>query len=213
VPDPGPDNDDGFVNWGLPGATSPLDRGAGPMEWLYLCNRLDDDRDGVADEGWNGLDDDLDGFIDEADEWEVERWRNIPVTGLMASPYQIQRRPTAEDVRSGGDVANRKLVPSPVVIDGLKSILPVNPLTGSVDIVFDELGGASSPSIYARPAQLPMGVTKLLFWCVARADVLAEPNPDADAKAVSLDLRTGAIKTTDGDPMDVAGTLVKEEGR
>lgn len=210
---PGPDNPDGFVNWGWPGQiASPLDRGAGPMEWLYLCNQLDDDRDGVTDEGWNGLDDDLDGYTDEPDEWEVERWRTPPASGEPVA-YEVMRRPVVEDQRSGGDVADKKLQPSPIVVDGLRSILPVNPLTGAVDVVFDDLGGVTLPSIYGRPASMPVAVNKLCFWLVARADVTEPPSPERSAKLVTLDLRSGMVRTTDGDPMDVAGTLAREEGR
>lgn len=211
----GPANPEGFVNWGWPGAApSPLDRGAGPMEWLYLCNRLDDDGDGYTDDGWNGLDEDLDGYTDEADEWEQERWCNTPATGIAAAPYAIKRRPCVADVRSGGDVANKKLPPSPIVVDGLRSLLPANAYTGAVDIVFDELGRAAAPSPYGVPATLPMGRNKLCLWCVAREDVLAAPDADRPAKVVTLDLRSGKTRADDGDPLDVPGTLARlEAGR
>ena len=84
---------------------------------------------------------------------------------------------------------------------------------GAVDVVFDAIGGAWSPSPYGRPAVFAMGVKKLCFWVVARADVTAPPSPERDAKLVTLDLRSGEVRVKDGDPMDVAGTLVREEGR
>lgn len=70
----GEDNPEGHVNVGPPGTASPLDRGDGPREYLYLANQRDDDGDGMVDDGWNGQDDDLDGLIDEDDEWEAEAW-------------------------------------------------------------------------------------------------------------------------------------------
>lgn len=210
----GPENPDGLVNWGWPGTVAnPLDRGFGPAEWLYLTNRADDDGDGATDEGWNGLDDDLDGYTDEDDEWEVERWRAVPPEGLVASRYSIARRPTPLDARSGGDVANDKLKPSPVVVDGRKSVLPVNPLSGVVDVVFDSLGRCSTPTIYGVDWTPPLGVTRLYFWVAQRGDVATTPDADAPAKVVSLDMRTGQASTADADPTDVAGTLARIEGR
>jgi len=190
---PGPNNVEGFVNWGLPGATaSPLDRGDGPMEWLYLTNRVDDDGDGFTDSGWDGLDNDLDGYVDEDDEWEAERWINVPPGGLVAAPYTIERRPIAADARSGGDVADDSKTPSPVVVDGARSTLPVNPYTGSVDLVFDRYGVPSSPSIYGKPATLPMGVNALRFTVAARADV-ATTDPERPWKVVTLGVRDGRV--------------------
>ena len=96
-------NSEGFVNVGLPGTPSPLvrsyARGDFPAEFLYLANRVDDDRDGLTDEGWNGLDDDLDGLVDEADEWEAERWTSlVGPEGVPPSPYILTRRPVAASV-------------------------------------------------------------------------------------------------------------------
>jgi hypothetical protein len=202
----GPDNPDGCVNWGLPGAVaSPLDRGAGPMEWLYLTDRADDDGDGFTDEGWDGLDNDLDGATDEADEWEQEAWANIPAGGVEAEPYRIDRRPIEADVRSGGDVADKSKTPSPIVVDGRRSAFPVNSYTGSVDVAFDDSGAAWSPTIYGRPASPPLNATRLSFWVCGRADVTAEPDAGRPAKVVGLHLPTGRATTADADPTDVAG--------
>jgi prepilin-type N-terminal cleavage/methylation domain-containing protein len=219
----GPSNPDGFVNWGWPGAASPLVRTFvvpnskpvktvdAPLEWLYLTNRLDDDGDGYTDSGWDGMDNDLDGYTDELDEWELERWANVPAEGLASAPYEVTRLPVPLDRRSGGDVANLKMLPSPVIVDGLKSVLPINPFTGAVDVVWDAAGTPSSPSPYGKPIALPLGSNSLCFWITARDDVTAAPDPSRGAKVVSLDLRSGVVRVDDGDPMDVIGTLSRLE--
>jgi hypothetical protein len=105
------------------------------------------------------------------------------------------------------------MLPSPVIVDGLKSVLPINPFTGAVDVVWDAAGTPSSPSPYGKPIALPLGSNSLCFWVTARDDVTAAPDPSRGAKVVSLDLRSGVVRVDDGDPMNVAGTLAGLEAR
>jgi type II secretory pathway pseudopilin PulG len=138
-----------FVNDGPPGTTS-LARtyrwtaGNPPqpvqqlfhVEYLFLVNVQDDDKDGFVDNGWDGVDNnlnvDINGnpIIDELLEWtEAENWMgalapsnlhditgNLPdltpgTTGILNQPYTITRRPVPSS--KGREIA----LPSNVVID------------------------------------------------------------------------------------------------
>lgn len=190
---------EGYVNIGDPGTTSPLDRGAGPREWLYLTDRLDDDGDGWVDPGWDGIDNDLDGATDEDDEWEAERWGAVASGGLTAARYTIHRRPIAiatGDVQLAGGTA----------VDALRSKLPVDRLTGCVDLTFDTSGRVDSPSPYGRPAAYALDSEWLHFWVSGVAG-------DGSGKVVSVSRRNGRIVSGDADASDVKGTLASQEGR
>lgn len=228
-------NSEGFVNWGPPGAVPPLDRGAGPVEWLYLSDRLDDDRDGFSDEGWDGLDNDLDGLVDEDDEWEVEQW-GVGAT-QAPSAYQVDRRPIV-----AGPARSSRL-PASVVIDAtawtqtgldpatggdsrLRSQVPLDPYTGAVDLLFEGDGRLVVPSPYGRPAARSLGVSSIHLWIADRGDVLT-PTATVDAATgrttyslpapsvaaiVSIDLDSGRISAAGADVLDPAGSMRATEG-
>jgi prepilin-type N-terminal cleavage/methylation domain-containing protein len=232
----GPANPEAFVNFGLPGAVPPLDRGAGPVEWLYLANRLDDlaglysavPANGYTDDGWDGLDNDLDGLVDEDDEWEAEVW--APGATVTPSPYRIDRRPLV------GGKARTTVLPAPVVVDAtgwvqdalgarLRSQLPVDRFTGSVDLMFDGSGRVTTPTVYGRPATPPLNRPWVHLWIADRGDVV---DPAATigasgltayslrnasrAAVVSVHLDTGRIVTAAADGSDPEGVLLGVEG-
>jgi prepilin-type N-terminal cleavage/methylation domain-containing protein len=214
-----------FVNVGLPGAKSPLVRWQHPVtgkdmpsEFLYLTDRTDNNKDGLVDSGWNGLDDDLDGAIDEDDEWEAEAWHgllangDLATLGLTAAPYTCSRRPMAS--------GKADELPSNVVIDAtgwagdrLRSRLPVNLLTGAVDLIVADDGSVSAPSIYGRPTPMAINDTHAHFWLTAREDVLSPVQAKGWTKIVSTSYRTGKTQAGDADPSDVDGTFARAEGR
>lgn len=218
----GADNPEGFVNYGLPGkSTSPLDRGAGPVEWLCLTNRRDDDGDGFVDDGWDGLDNDLDGLVDEDDEWEAETWVT-PTAFYDSANYRILRRPIATAV---GAVE----LPASVVIDAtgwtvagltptradlrLRSQVPVNLYTGAVDLVFDAAGRCEAPTLYGRPSAGTFGRPWIHLWLADRGDVVAPPSAAGNAAAlVSINAMTGRITAGDADPSDAAAAFARAEG-
>jgi hypothetical protein len=108
-----------------------LDRqdGKGPLDYLWLVNGQDDDRNGFIDDGWDGVDNDNDKAIDEADEWEAERWLGPPVVAL---PYVIRRRPAQADqtrvlTLPAGVVVDTKGMPAEVVIDATGAVTETGP--------------------------------------------------------------------------------------
>lgn len=234
-----------FVNWGPPGAKSPLVRYTDPKtgkdlpsEWLYLCDRRDNNRDGWIDPGHDGIDNDLDGLVDEDDEWsEVEAYQGVPDEGLIAQAYSIARRPVARP-----DLAASEL-PAGVVVDAtgwasfpawhdaapwtdragaahstpgwdyttLRSRLPVNLLTGAVDLLIEGDGQVYPQSIYARPAPMPLDATCLHLWIGRTADLAAASG--GSAKIVSIVRATGRTVSGDADPADPAAAYATAEGR
>lgn len=205
---PSDGNSEQFVNIGLPGHTPEkmliLDRGNGPLEWLCLTNRVDDDKDGVLDDGYNGLDDDLNGFVDDNPEWEPEDYVQLAKGGFTNAPYRVSRRL----VPFKGDVVT---LPANVVIDAsrwnshpvfhdetpwtdtmgvvhnkkgfdytpIRSHLPIDLYTGYVDIIFDRTGRVTPSSMYGI-SQVPFNDNKMVFWVAAREDVGTEiPTLDA----------------------------------
>lgn len=215
---PGDGNPGRLVNIGPQGTTSPLLRPGAlkdelvPVEWLYLANRHDDDRDGFTDEGHDGLDNDLDGFIDEDDEWEAETWRGTADSGLLATSYTLT--PRLVPVESKG-----VLLPASVVIDATgwvtsraRSRLPVDPYTGDVDLIFDKTGPVDSPSIYGRPANRPLSEGYLHLWVSGIADVASPPTTTGDGRLVTVDLRTGRTTSGYADAANVDGTFADAEG-
>lgn len=115
---------DGFVNIGPPGTISPLKRpdakgNLAPVEFLYLVNGIDDDRDGFADDGHDG---------GVTLTYEQERW--IAPPPIAPTAYSISRRPIRD--------AEAKLArfPAGVYIDYLRSNLPPIGPAGDVDIMF-----------------------------------------------------------------------------
>lgn len=202
-----------FVNWGEPGATSPLDRGDGPLEFLYLVNGRDDNRNGLTDEGADGLDNDLDGNVDEADEWEIETWVGgiRPGDAAWDLRYAIRRRPVPAST-GGVDL------PAGIVIDATgwslpgdnrpRSRLPVDPWTGAVELVIDSFGRVDSRGFRSTPAALPLGPPWLHFWVTETGSIRdAADAAMAPGRLVSLHTGNGSVASGYADPADPAGSI------
>ena len=56
------------------------------MEFLFLVNGQDDNRNGFIDEGFDGVDNDCDGVIDDLGEWEVETWTSATMADVDLQP-------------------------------------------------------------------------------------------------------------------------------
>jgi hypothetical protein len=181
------DNAEGYVNVGNPGVPSPLDRGVGPIEFLYLVNRVDDDRDGVVDSGWNGLDDDLDGVVDDSDEydadgnlvargeWEREKWLGLAAAGLTSVSYQVTRRPTV-------DKQGATQLPSGLAVDFEGSRFWGRALAGPVDVICDQYGGLKLQARYGV-LQTPLGAESIRLRIAELADEDASVTLEIDAKS------------------------------
>jgi prepilin-type N-terminal cleavage/methylation domain-containing protein len=179
-------NEELFVNCGTPGVDfpgkkSPLKRFYGrvvEVEFLFLVNGRDDNGNGYIDEGFDGEDNNADGVIDDLGEWEVETWGNPAIrTSTVNHPYTLARRPVPSPGRP--DVA----LPSSVVIDlstwgttRERSRLPVNALSGSVEILLTPRGDVVPTTIYSSPTSVGMSSTLYHFWLADRSD-LFDPDP------------------------------------
>lgn len=178
-------NSELFVNAGAPATASPLtDTQAGAAvspEFIFLVNGIDDNKNGWTDEGYDGLDNNLAQeaiagtavLADDLFEWETEAWptafNSKPPTNV---PYTIQRR--AAPVSNSREVS----LPANVVIDLTtwgstreRSRLPVNPITGYVDILLNPNGTVVSTTIYSSPSSFGMDSGLFHFWVAERSDV------------------------------------------
>lgn len=174
-----------FANVGPQGTVSPLDRGKGPVEFLWLVNGVDDNNDGFVDNGYDGV----------TDNSETEHWFGSIVSGIEEASYAIHRRP-APDV--SGAITR---LPAGCVIDltgwdgdKQRSRLQVNPLSGSVDVLFSPQGRPLPTSIYSSPSSIGMDQTALWFWVADRGDIGLPPHGYARLLAVS---RAGRISILD----------------
>jgi hypothetical protein len=174
-----------FVNVGWPGTQSPLralyDLGNQAIvynpEFLLLVNGVDDNKNGLIDEGWDGIDNNVDGNIDELAEWEAEVWTGAAASQLQNVsnyPYVIQRRPAP------GPNARAMAFPSQVVVDLTtwrstqeRSRLPVDIYTGYVDILVNPDGSVTPTTIYSTPALFGMSSAFFHFWLAERGDLIA----------------------------------------
>lgn len=159
------------------------------VEYLFLVNMQDDNANGWPDEGFDGVDNDGDGLVDETSckissvgEWEAEAW-----TGSMAAspavnvPYTISRRPVPNtDAR---EIA----LPTSMVIDATtwagsreRSRLPVNPYSGTVDLMVNPDGTVAYSGPYGVPTSYGFGDVFYHFWLAERQDV-AIPSTAATA--------------------------------
>jgi prepilin-type N-terminal cleavage/methylation domain-containing protein len=195
-------NPEKFVNIGSLPATLRLPDPNGVdryPEILFLTDGLDGDGDGYVDNGWDGLDNDGNRLIDDIAEWsEVEDWP----AGLFTNPqvndpwngvsYQIVRQP----VPSPG--ARETVLPESVVVDLTgwalnqpeRSRLPVDPLSGNVDILLDPSGRVIPATRYSSPSSFGMNQSFYHIWVGERSD-LAELTPDAANPGKALPLVTG----------------------
>jgi prepilin-type N-terminal cleavage/methylation domain-containing protein len=191
-------NSELFVNVGPPGTKSPLTRlfinpSSGQFtvyypEFLFLVNGRDDNRNGWSDEGWDGVDNNGDGNVDELAEWETEQWTGAARTeGIVNAPYVVKRR------LAPGANARAVDLPSQVVVDMTtwqttreRSRLPVDPLTGVVDIAVNPDGSVVPTTIYSRPASFGMSSAFLHFWLAERGDMTAPSTSVASAPLLPL---------------------------
>lgn len=170
-------NDDGFVNTGLPGIPSPLNRGQGPVEFLYLVNGRDDDGDGFIDNGYDGV----------TTNFEVEHWLPPLAGGIEFATYSVSRRPAP--VSTGAAV----MLPVGCLVDctdRTRSRLPLNP-DGSCDVVIQPDGRAILSLIYSSPSSVPIDGAWYHFWVADRGDVGLIP--EGEARLISLNGRTGKL--------------------
>lgn len=209
-------NPEGFVNWGPIGTPSPLG-----VEWLVLTNGLDDNGNGYPDDWFDGFDNDGDGIVDDTPEtlanWgyppgsaylhqspgqsfpaEIEMWHGAVARGVASVPYAIRRRPMP------GPNARELALPTHMVVDAARSRLPIDPLSGAVEIIINPDGTASPSLPYGVPTSLGMGSAFMHFALVDREDIAPANPPPAPAKSwavLSLQLGTGRIVVTqDPDP-------------
>lgn len=199
-------NAEGFVNIGPAGTVSPLDRGAGPVEYLFLVNGLDDDHNGYVDDLYDGMAERIGPGIHTVQP-EVETWETNLAGGTTFHAYSVKRRPAPKPG------AMLTALPSSMVIDatgwanpitagpngrnvaGLRSRIPVDPQTGVVDVILDRSGqmvlapGRSSPTIVGLLDQT------LFFWVCPRSDVGLPPK--GDARLAAYNGKTGRIAIYD----------------
>lgn len=180
-------------------------------EILLLVNGSDDDRDGWVDEGFDGIDNDDDGIIDpgyngvadsggavdgpadflinNGGEYEAESLPTQLSGGLQTpSRYLIRRRPVV------AEKAQEVVLPADVVIDltswnapgagwqSERSRLPVDPITGVVDILISPTGSLMQPSAGQQAllgADPYSSIPFLHFWLTERSDVGAWNTPGA----------------------------------
>ena len=224
-----------FVNCGTPGVNfpgkkSPLKRFYGTVqevEFLFVVNGRDDNGNGFIDEGFDGVDNNGNGVVDEPGEWEVETWSSATMaTSTVNHIYTMSRRP----VPSSG--TREVVLPSGVVIDlstwgttRERSRLPVNLLSGAVDIMLTPRGDVVPTTIYSSPSSFGMSSAYYHFWLADRAD-LFDPDPSSspqlplpqgmappntlgrelkgDISILSLNTKTGLITTSTPSQFDTA---------
>jgi hypothetical protein len=177
-----------------------------PVEYLILADGRDDNNNGWVDEGWDGVDNNGNGLVDELQpgvfdtingvqvervEGEPEAWQG----GLSPKPpfsvsYTIRRRPAPS-------IASREIaLPTSMVIDATtwnnaipeRSRLPVNGLTGTVDILVNPDGTASQVGPYGVPTSYGMADVFYHFWLAERQDLAAVQTTNG----VAQPLATGA---------------------
>ncbi len=172
-------------------------------EILYVVNGVDDDGDGYIDNGRDGIDNDLNGTVDDLGEWsETETWppgfksatNNVKYGGVDVFghptgggvPYRIVRQP----VVSPG--SRETALPDNVVVDLTswnqalpeRSRLPVDPLSGTVDILLDPSGRLIPTTRYSSPASFGMNQSFYHIWVGERSD-LAEIQTTGTAPAIT----------------------------
>lgn len=207
---------------------------------------VDNDGDGFVDPGFDGIDNDGNGYVDDPLEmlWsaggiynggEYETEEQLPLLGVIdtnAQDYTIERRP----VPAPG--AREVPLPAGVVIDlttynpatpGLaeRSRLPVDPLTGFVDVMVAPNGQVVQP-IAGRTKGVAADLPFYHFWITDTEDVI-EPDSTSyprlplpqtalgytpsspervlkgNRRLLSLNTRTGQINRTTLETFDVTG--------
>ncbi|WP_315852330.1 prepilin-type N-terminal cleavage/methylation domain-containing protein [Paludisphaera rhizosphaerae] len=202
-----------FVNYD-PAWLAAANRGDGPAEFLLLSNNLDDDADGYPDNGADGLDNDVDGLVDEADEWtETEVWGPLP-TSSFELPYLIRRRPAPGPGTSGVALAG-------AVIDATgyaatipaRSVLPVDPWTGAVDLVVDWTGSWSRARTVGVPTADGLKSSFWHLWIADRGDVSAPASAEGTGRLVTIAARSGRVVAGEADAANPVAARATNEGR
>jgi len=176
-------------------------------QYLMLMNGRDDNNDGFVDNGWDGIDQDQINGIDDLNEWEIETWPESLRRPIRDQPYTIARRPVPS-------ASQQPLtLPGSIVIDlstwattRERSRLPVNPLTGNVDILISPDGTARPDLPYGATSSIGMDAAFFHFWICDRADVLdptgtgnltlpIPPDLKGSRALVSLQTRNGRLST------------------
>jgi hypothetical protein len=98
-------------------------------------------------------------------------------------------------------------LPAHIVIDSARSRLPVDPRTGTVDLLIQPDGTAAPSLPYGVPSSLGMGDAFDHFALVDRTDIVATadpmPAPKEDWSILTLLRRTGQVVVSDNpDPAD-----------
>ncbi len=219
-------NPDRFINWGAPGTVSPLSRKVVSPDgqsvtvnpdFLLLVNGVDDNGDGWIDSGFDGVDNNLDGIIDNLGpipvppatgygEWEPEAWLGAAANGMVNASYTVTRRPAP------ATNARAVQLPSNVVVDLTtwgstreRSRLPVDPVTGTVDVCVRPGGQVVGTSVYSTQSSVGLDGAFYHFWLAERADVGAPvgtvaptlSTPTGNSWLVTLFARTGNVSGTD----------------
>jgi hypothetical protein len=144
-------------------------------EYLLLVNGLDDDGDGIADNGWDGFDNDGDRVADNPEECEPEAWQRNVAGGVEASTYVIQRRPYPVP---GVSAVN---LPKNVVVSFGGSRLPVPSYRNPIDLMFYPDGRPAPSGKYGTPPKLPMeqkeGVWRLFLCNREETNIYPPPSP------------------------------------
>lgn len=179
---PAQGNPELFINGGPPGTALPTLGGGLPCEYLLLVNGRDDNANGWVDEGFDGVDNNGVNGADEwaynatppAGEWEIESWPGSAAKGAVNVAYAVRRRPAPST--NAREVA----LPTAMVIDATtwsttqeRSRLPVDPVTGLVDIVVNPDGTVVPTTIYSSPSSFGMGAAFYHFWLAERQDLHA----------------------------------------
>ncbi|MFO0889277.1 MAG: prepilin-type N-terminal cleavage/methylation domain-containing protein [Isosphaeraceae bacterium] len=182
-------NSEYFVNVGPPGTESPMFRTilvngntiSTRPEFLLLVNGLDDNKDGFVDNGWDGVDNNGVNGFDELAEWiEFETWGAAFSGGAVSVPYTITRRPVVapgarETTLPGSVLVDLTYAPATVNVPTIleRSRLPVNPVTGIVDILLDPNGQVVPSTTYSSPSSFGMDSAFYHFWLAERSDLHA----------------------------------------
>lgn len=211
-------NPERFVNVGLPGAQSPLQRGNNFPEFLLLMNGRDDNLDGLIDLAANGLDDDQLNGIDDAGEWNYsflvfggDPWRQNPAdpSGPLISgiAYAVHPPPEVEQWLGRAPMfstyeirrlpipsasARQISLPSHVVIDIARSKLQVDPLSDQVDIVVRQDGTLAPMLPYSTPAAVTLTSSFFQFWLSERSDI-GVSTPKGQWWLISANGRSGKV--------------------
>ena len=208
-----------FVNVGPPGATSPpatthYPTGTNPVEFLFLVNGQDDNKNGWVDEGWDGVDNDGDGLVrrrrhanDLGSEWEPEAWLGLRAEhhGVATCPTRSSagrcRSPNAReialpDARWSIDATTLGLA-STRSGRGCPSTQTYIP--GIVDIMVNPDGTVLPTTIYSSPSSFGMDQAFYHFWLAERQDVAAVQTTTANGTPY-LPLPRPAVLPADRQP-------------